>query len=290
MPVPPTSTPTAAAVPERSLGPIRPRLRVGERGLGHPRCDRREQEHDQDVRPPRRVRRALHADRRLLRTDRARHRPGARPRDGRRVVLVQRQAGRRLGRRAAGHRAGGAGALRGRPGPGPAGRTADAAGVPVAGRPAERVRDRPQPGPRGGLRHPWPAAGPRPRRDPRRARPRDEPRREPRHPHRVDRRGDGDGDHVRRADGDVGSDVRWRRPRQRGRQRDRRAVARGAGPGGRLRDPDVDQPVARVRGRPLRRRAARDRRAARPRAWRRSRPTRSRCRWTSRRRRRPRTS
>src|SRR4051794_11407235 len=104
MPVPPTSTPTAAAVPEGSLGPIRPTLRGGERRVLDPRCNMHEQEHDQDVRPARRLRWAVHADRVVLRHGRADHRPDARPGDGRWLVLVQRQARRGFRRCEAGRR------------------------------------------------------------------------------------------------------------------------------------------------------------------------------------------
>ncbi len=221
--------------------------------------DRHEQEHVQDLRPPRRLRRPADGHRLVLRDRRAGHRARDRPRLRRRLVLVQRHA-RGQGRGCpARHRAGGARALRHRPGARPARRHPDAARLPLARGPAQRLRHRPRPGPRGRRGHPGPAPGARPRRAPRRARPRAEPREEPRHPHRLGRRRARDGHHLRRPHGDVGCDVHRRRQRPRQRQHLRRARDGDPRPDRRGADPDGAQPVPRVRGRPLRRRAPRRR-------------------------------
>ena len=95
-----------------------------ERGLSARRCivqrvhsdpfqnGRHEQEHVQDLHPPRRLRRPPDGDRLPLRHDRTGHRPGDRARLRRRLLLVQRQARGQGRRRPARRRAGRARALR----------------------------------------------------------------------------------------------------------------------------------------------------------------------------------
>ena len=139
--------------------------------------------------------------------------------------------------------------------------------------PAQRLRDRPQPAQRGGVRDPGHPRAARPPRAARRARPRALPRLQPRHPDQLGRRRDGHGHHLPGAHGDVRVPVRWafRRPGRRQRARwsaaDRPGAARGR-PG-----PDGGEPQPGVPGRRLRRpalarpagpgrRAAQDRRAA----------------------------
>ena len=138
------------------------------------------------------------------------------------------------------------------------------------------------PAPRGRRGHAGPAPGRRRGRAARRARPRAVARREPRHPDHVGRGRGRHGHHVRGPHGDVGRAVRRprrqrpaqpRRPEhdRRARDDDPRADRGGDAPDGAV-------PLARVRGRPQRRRAARQRRAAGPRAREDRRRTPSRCR------------
>ena len=149
-------------------------------------------------------------------------------------------------------------------------RHADAGGLHQPGVPAERVRDRPQPGARGGRGDAGPAAGRRPGGAARRARPRALARAQPRHPHRVGRRRGGARDHVPRPHADVGRDLRRdgrrEQPRPRRRQHLRPDRDDDLRPDGGGAAADVALAVARVRGRPQRRGAAGHRRAARPRA------------------------
>ena len=156
------------------------------------------------------------------------HRAAHRARRERLRLLQLRQARAAGDAGLPGHRDAGAAAVLDRARAGHRGPPADAPALREPDEPAQRLRHRPQPAQRRGLRHPGHPRAARPPRAARGARPRALARLQPRHPDQLGRRGDGHGHHLPGAHGDVRVAVRrpLRRPRRR--QRRRRAAADGA--------------------------------------------------------------